>query len=288
MPSSGWYPDPDGTPDRYRYWDGSSWSTETTDDPRRPAPAAATPPERRSLGIGLLLGVLTAVVAILVAAVLLFRERPTADDPLPASSVSAWDDSSPTDRGTLATPSGTGSAPCAPGAPHQRGTHPSDGWVHGGNLSFPEVERFEPPGPEPRLSFAYDVAQQYLSVNENPGWIAQLAVGQLRAADGFTGNAEGTAQRLVQCVIDGAMYAPYRPSRHDWRSEAVAISGKPGWVIETDIRVAAAGLPLLGDSAVFIVVQDGQDWGLFFGAVPIGNADLEQILTDTVASLRAS
>ena len=84
------------------------------------------------------------------------------------------------------------------------------------------------------------------------------------------------------------MYAPYRPSRHDWRSEAVAISGKPGWVIETDIRVAAAGLPLLGDSAVFIVVQDGQNWGLFFGAVPIGNADLEQILTDTVASLRAS
>jgi Protein of unknown function (DUF2510) len=283
MPSSGWYPDPDGTPDRYRYWDGSSWSTETTDDPRRPAPAEATPPERSRLGIGLLFGVLTAVVAILVAAVLIFRERPTADDPLPASSVSAWEDSSPTARGSPGAPS-----PCATGAPHQRGAHPSDGWVHGGNLSFPEVERFEPPGPEPRLRFAYDVAQQSLSVNENPGWIAQLAVGRLRAADGFTDNAEGTAQRLVQCVIGGAMYAPYRPSRHDWTSKAVAVSDKPGWVIETDIRVAAAGLPLLGDSAVFIVVQDGQDWGMFFGAVPIGNSDLEQILTDTVAALRAS
>jgi Protein of unknown function (DUF2510) len=276
MPSSGWYPDPDGTPDRYRYWDGSSWSTETTDDPRRPAPAEAAPEERGRLPIGLLIGALTVVVAILVAAVLIFREWPMADD------------TSPTSQETQATPSRPGSAPCPSGAPHQRAAHPSDGWVHGGNLSFPEVERFEPPGPEPRLTFAYDVAQQYLSVNEDPGWIAQLAVGQLRAADGFTGNAEVTAQQLVQCLIDGAMYAPYSPSRHDWTSKALAISGKPGWVIESDIRVAAGGLPLLGDSAVFIVVEDGQDWGVFFGAVPIGNADLEQILTDTVASLRAS
>jgi Protein of unknown function (DUF2510) len=288
MPSSGWYPDPDGTPDRYRYWDGSSWSNETTDDPRRPAPAEATPPEGNRLRIGLLFGVLTALVAILVAAVLIFRGRPTADDPFPGSSISARDDTSSTARGTPGTPSRSGLSPCAPGAPQQRGAHPSDGRVHGGNLSFAEVERFEPPGPEPRFSFAHDVAQQYLSVNENPGWIAQLAVGQLRAADGFAGNAEGTAQRLVQCVIDGAMYAPYRPSRHDWTSKAVEVSGKPGWIIETDIRVSAPGLPLLGDSAVFIVVQDGQDWGMFFGAVPIGNSDLEQILTDTVASLRAS
>ena len=38
MPSPGWYPDPAGTPGRYRYWDGQAWSETTTTDP------AATPP----------------------------------------------------------------------------------------------------------------------------------------------------------------------------------------------------------------------------------------------------
>ena len=37
----GWYPDPAGVPGRFRYWDGSQWSTVTTDDPRQLPPARA-------------------------------------------------------------------------------------------------------------------------------------------------------------------------------------------------------------------------------------------------------
>jgi hypothetical protein len=271
MPSSGWYPDPDGTPDRYRYWDGSTWSTETTDDPRQPGPAETAFRQRRGSAIGRVLGVLAVVVVILIAAVLILRARPIAET-LPSSSMSARDDF----------------GPCPTGDPELRRSHPTDGWIHGGNLSFPEVRNFRPAAPEPRLSFAYDVAQQYLSVNENPDWIAQLAVGQLRAADGFTGSAEAAAEKLVRCTMNAGMYAPYRPTRHDATSKSITISEKPGWLIQTDIRVIARGVPFLGDSTVFIVVQDERDWGMFFGAVPIGNAELEAVLNATVASLRAS
>jgi hypothetical protein len=273
MPSSGWYPDPDGTPDRYRFWDGNSWSNETTDDPRRSGPAQPASRERHSSAIGLVLGVLAVVVVVLVAAVLILRARPITDDTLSSSSssASAWDDS----------------APCPTGKPQQRRSHPTDGWVHGGNLSFPDVRTFEPAGPEPRLSFAHDVAQQYLSVNLSPGWIAQLAVGQLRAADGFNGSAKAVAEKLVRCTMNAGMYAPYSPTRHDATSKSITISEKPGWLIETDIRVIASGVPFLGDSTVFMVVQDGPNWGMFFGAVPIGNAELEAVLTATVAALRA-
>jgi hypothetical protein len=39
---------------------------------------------------------------------------------------------------------------------------------------------------------------------------------------------------------------------------------------------------------IFIVVRDGKDWGFFFGAVPIGNAQLDAVLASTVRELRAS
>lgn len=45
MTNAGWYPDPAGAPDTYRYWDGQSWSQMTTSQP----PAAAgqpTPPQQ--------------------------------------------------------------------------------------------------------------------------------------------------------------------------------------------------------------------------------------------------
>lgn len=39
MTNAGWYPDPAGAPDTYRYWDGQSWSQMTTTQP----PSGGTP-----------------------------------------------------------------------------------------------------------------------------------------------------------------------------------------------------------------------------------------------------
>ena len=44
MTQAGWYPDPAGQPQTYRYWDGTSWSQETTSNPYAPPPAPAGPP----------------------------------------------------------------------------------------------------------------------------------------------------------------------------------------------------------------------------------------------------
>ncbi len=40
---AGWYPDPAGQPQTFRYWDGTSWSQETTGDPYAPPPARPAP-----------------------------------------------------------------------------------------------------------------------------------------------------------------------------------------------------------------------------------------------------
>ena len=296
---TGWYPDPGGARGRYRYWNGTSWSAETTDDPRQLPPAdPGGAGGRRSRRWGLIIGVLTLVVIIVVTlSVIITRGLPSAEPPLPTSTVVGGDDSSPTPTPTpppqsaSPTPSSRTPAtlvPCPVGDPALRLPHPTDDRVYGGNLSFAREPSFQAPEPESRISFGYDVAQQALSVDNDPGWIAQLAVGQLRATDGFVQGAENTAQSFVECAITGNMYNPYDPTRNDRRSEPLTVDGRAGWVIETDITVTTPGLPFAGDRTVFIVIADGEDWGLFFGALPIGDAALGRVLARAVRSLQAS
>ena len=309
MAVAGWYPDPAGVPGRYRYWDGSSWSTVTTDDPGRPTPAespatgptpsepsSGEPPSRpgRWRRPAIILGVLAVAVSTVVAvAILIGSFRSLADNPIPNATVSPSDVSSPADTPTArqlpsATPTPVPLVPCPKGNPNQRAPHPIDGRVYGGNLSFEAQQTFEPAALEARFSFAYDVLQQTLPVSQNPAWIAQLAVGQLRASDGFVHDARNTVESLAQCVVTGRMYGPYVPTRGDIRSESLSIDGRPGWLIESEITVDRPDIALLGDHVIFIVVRDGKDWGFFFGAVPIGNAQLDAVLASTVRELRAS
>ena len=309
MSVAGWYPDPAGVPGRYRYWDGSSWSTVTTDDPRRPTaaespasgpapsdPSGGEPPDRpaRWRRRALIIGVLAvAVSTVLAVAILIGNFRSLVDNPRPSATVSPSDVPSPAHTPTAtqqpsATPSPVPLVPCPKGDPNRRASHPIDGRVYGGNLSFEAQPTFEPAALEPRFSFAYDVLQQTVPVSQNPPWIAQLAVGQLRGSDGFVHDARNTVESLAHCITTGIMYSPYVPSRSDIRSEGLSIDGRRGWLIESEITVDRPDVALLGDHVIFIVVSDGKDWGFFFGAVPIGNTQLDAVLASTVRGLRAS
>jgi len=207
--------------------------------------------------------------------------------PRPTSTASGGGESSadPTPRPS-ATP--TPLVRCPKGDPNLRASHPTDGRVHGGNLSFEEQPTFNPAALESRFSFAYDVLQQTLPVSQNPPWIAQLAVGQLRGKDGFVNDPRNTVESLVRCVMTGIMYSPYLATRTDIRSESLSIDGHSGWLVDAEITVDRPDLAVTGDHTIFIVVRDGQDWGFFFGAVPLGNAQLDAVLARAVRGLRAS
>ena len=302
----GWYPDPAGVPGRYRYWDGSQWSRVTTADPRQPLPAAGEPGEAAEGEAGsgtavavsdmhrlpVIIGVL--VVLLAIVAVGAGNLRQLADRPRPTSTATGLTGSSPTPTTGPQTPSATPTpgtpvpVRCPKGNPTLRALHPTDGRVYGGNLSFEEQPTFERATVEPRFHFGYDVIQQTLPVSQDPPWIAQLAVGQLRSRDGFTDDPRNTVENLVRCVITGQMYSPYLPNRTDIRSESLSIDGHPGWLIESEITVDRPDIPIAGDHTIFIVVRDGKDWGFFFGAVPIGNAQLDAVLARTIRGLRAS
>lgn len=307
----GWYDDPAGVPGRYRYWDGTRWSAVTTDDPQQPAPATVEAASRLSSGsherspgqsararrgAALIICVLAIVLSAVVAAsVYLHSVRQVIGTPTPNPTATRPTDSSPTPTAkSRQTPSATSTsanpvpARCPKGNPNSRASHPIDGRVYGGNLSFDEQPTFESAAVEPRFSFGYDVLQQTLPVSTDPAWIAQLAVGQLRGRDGFAGDAQNTVENLVHCLITGNMYNPYLPRRTDIRSESLSIDGHSGWLIDSEITVDRPDLKVAGDHAIFIVVRDGSNWGFFFGAVPIGNAQLDAVLATTIRGLRAT
>lgn len=269
----------------------------------------AVTPTRRGGRTGLAFLAVFLVIVIVVVALLVREPRTIVDyGPAPTGTASAFDDRSPdptptpsptATRPPTATPTPTpsetpdsdpddpeGLVSCPAGGPNERAAHPTDGRVYGGNLSFTSVSSFLPAAPEARLSFARDVTQQYVYTNRDPNWIAQLAVGQLRAADGFDANARDTAEGVAECAISSALWARWGPTAKQLESTAITVSGRRGWKVTVDITVTNPGLPFAGDRAVFAVVPDGDDWGLFFGAVPIGDTELIGVMDRTVADLR--
>jgi len=307
----GWYPDPAGAPNRFRFWDGRAWSPDTTDDPASPPPGGALPPDAGGTGgtnhgrrrTGPLILVLAILVVLVLVGVFvargLFAERSIADpEPLPSSTVSGWDDSSPTTEPETPSPTPSQSQPtptptptaaqpvqpCPEGQPTARQDHPTDGRVHGGGLSFPEVPDWAETAPY-SYSWAYDVGEQSTLV-ESPNWYANLAVGALFTGDGFD-DPRRSAELVMQCVITSGLYEHF-VDRVDLWSKAVTVDGRPAWSIRAEIEVDYPDLETKGDTVEVIVVDTGspESLAMFIGAVDSGDQDLLEILGSSIENLR--
>ena len=194
----------------------------------RPDRRGPRPPRSR---LEVIIGILATVVILVVGGALLVgnllplprircRRRRSAAETMPRLRNQ--------DSPGRASPSGPSPQPlsiCQRGNPNHRSPHPDDGRVYGGNLSFADQDTFDPANSEPRFSFAWDVTQQIKIVSQTPGWIAQLAVGQLRADD-FGGSARTTAEQVAECVVTGDLYrtpAPPEPMFGVRRSRSTAV-----------------------------------------------------------------
>ena len=302
MAVSGWYPDPGGSPGRYRYWDGAQWSAQTSDNPYAPPPApgqnpnsSRRPKRGRSAWIVAAAAILVvlAVIVVLVVRAISDSGQSLADPNPPGPSISGWNDSSPLPTATPtpnASPTPTSSSPvgtvsCATGDPSQRTQHPADGRVHGGELSFQSPGWPEDAGYAQQMTWAWDV--DGIEEETEPGWAAMMAAGSLHAADGFH-TAEQSADGMMQCIASSAYYDGFT-GRKNVFSKAVTIDGHQGWALRSQIFVdEPPNLSVPGDTAEVIVVDTGIPGQLSFfaGFVPIGDQGRTQSLDQSIASLQ--
>lgn len=292
MPERGWYLDPDLTPGRYRYWDGVSWTTQTTrtpgsaDVPERDPALRRTRVSRR--GRAVTIGVLAMLLLMTLGgtvAVVGSRANQDADGPLPPrASQSVYDDRSPTPTSTTPSTAGPGQpVDCRQERPDQLSAPAADGRVHGGPLSFTALgspwTRAQPSG---RFPLSRDSSVQTLKLPEVLPWQASVQVG-LVAFDVFPGGPVA-AEAMLTCLLTSDFYSSVDVTVARSTGSDVKISGVAATRLDATVTFSHPELKTRG-SDIRIIVVDTLPVTYYFHAVPVERTDLIGVLDRATRSL---
>jgi Protein of unknown function (DUF2510) len=323
----GWYPDPGGGQGLFRYWDGKAWSAATSPNPSAPPPSqglvsAGLPQqgggqpygpggqsgfgqvsgqpalgqspygqdygssayanyqelEKQKSPIGWWIAGGALVIVIIVVAVLAIRAV-------------TGGDTGTTGGGPVGQPSQDFCPPENTASPDAPVTHPADGRVHGGPVSYPLLgSPWEPPqGPPNPVPFGTDVQTQMVLDQLNydgqgNNWVASILVAELQAGDGFFTPEQG-AQIVVKCIL-GAFYGNH-PINSDIKvNEKTTIDGRDAWLVESQLTFDIPNLEARGEYLIVAIVSAGNRSGLYYATIPDTLPELVQPARDTLKQLQ--
>lgn len=275
MSAPGWYPDPEGRPNHYRYWDGQRWGISTTRSPGAPEPKK---PNFPVVAVVVVAGLVIVGLAAWLASGLLpgFRETPPpsatpigvqSDGPRPRPSPSPTPSPSPSP-----TPSAGGTWDSCPvlvnaGAAPHAGRDPER--IASAELSFPVPDGWA----ARRDTVSRLLVEQDTAYRAAPsgGWYSFLITGQAPRELGFNTPAEAAAA-VIECHITGARFSGFTDQSVEV-DEAITVDGRSGW----RRRVLAHSERAPGGGAYFetVVLDTGLPSGfsVFWGGVVASDAD---------------
>jgi Protein of unknown function (DUF2510) len=314
--NSGWYPDPGGGHGLYRYWDGRAWSAATSPNPSAPPPsqglvgAGPTPqggqaygqsgqPYRQATGqsthgqaafgqsygsaypnyqklqkkkspIGWWVAGTALVIVIVVVAVLAIRVGIATSGGLAGQTVQDV---------------------CPPQNTEAPVTHPADGRVHGGPVSYPLLR---PPWGPPQggdihpVPFGSDVQSQIVldqpHYERGSDWVASILVAELQAGDGFFTPEQGS-QIVVKCIL-GAFYGDNLLNSNVKVNEKTTIDGHDAWLVESHLTFDIPGLKTKGELLIVAIVSAGSRSGLYCASIPDTLPGLVEPARDALKNLQ--
>lgn len=292
MSQPGWYPDPSGRTDQYRYWDGTAWSQQTSAEPLGSPPGASSAAggnhgPRRSIGPVVLVGVFVVLLALVVA--LVWRgSRPDRaldeDHNSSTPSISAWDETT-TPTPTPTDPDGEGGdqTACPPYQPESPQPGPTNGRFHGGGVSYAEV-----PGWEASRGWGADWLterdgqRRWVVPNK---WLAMVVVGQVSSTDfPSMNNAPG---QLIQCLASSE-YFRTKASVKVLSNGPVTIDGRPAFKQVSEVRPPKPEGGVVGDVVTVVAIDAGRPgyWAIFVSEAAIGDQGLITVTSDALASVK--
>jgi Protein of unknown function (DUF2510) len=322
----GWYPDPGGGQGLFRYWDGKAWSAATSPNPSAPPPSqglvgGGTPQqgagqpygqggqsgygqasgqpaygqspygqdygssayadyqelEKKKSPIGWWIAGAALVIVIIVVAVLAIRAV--------TGGVSS------TTGGPVGQPSQDFCPPENTASPDAPASHPADGRVHGGPVSYPQLgPPWGPPqGPPNPVPFGTDVQTQMVLDQLNyddqgNNWVASILVAELQAGDGFFTPEQGS-QIVVKCIL-GAFYGNHPINSNVKVNERTTIDGHDAWLVESELTFDIPNLEAKGEYLIVAIVSADNRSGLYYATIPDTLPELVQPARDTLKQLQ--
>jgi Protein of unknown function (DUF2510) len=195
-----------------------------------------------------------------------------------------------TSGGPVAQPSQDACPPQSTASPSETPTHPADGRVHGGPVSYPMLGApWSAPQPDNRVPFGSDVQSQLVTVEQDydgqgNNWVASVLVGELQAGDGFFTPEQG-AQIVVKCIL-GAFYGNNPVKSTVKVNEKSTIDGHDAWLVESQLSFDIAGLTTKGELLIVAIVSAGNRSGLYYASIPDTTPELVQPARDVLKNLQ--
>lgn len=249
MSAPGWYPDPAGYKGAVRYWDGRTWTHQSTPDT----------PGTRASGSGRPWGWFILAMVVIAGLVAVFVLRPagftvsTGDTNSARPTGSQWNELPVTETPTEPEEPGQGGIiDCPQNSFDARSEVSSDGRMHGGGLSF------EPPGGFAWRKFPVFMPWLYDHNSTTKeitfGWQSNLSVGEVLRSEGFS-DPRSTAEQLMGCLASSDLYRGFS-GREDLVDESFTLDGDGGWRITANVFVDSQG-DIKGDVVDVIVLDLG-------------------------------
>ena len=299
MSTTGWFPDPGGAPERYRYWDGDAWSDQTTTDPNHtPPPQSDDDTDTNHRRGGSKAWIIAVVALVVITAVVIFLALRgtggfggvhTAPEDTNSSTptVSAWDETSSPSRTPPPTNNSGGQQVACPTAKARGNTAQVDGKLTADTLSVSTIPSWSIDPFPIYIQPIYDAHSQTDIVyhTDSLDWMSNIVVGLLSNADGFIDIAT-SAEQVLDCFASSDYYVGFTGRKDTMTGQQISISGYAAWHIQADIFVSGQRVP--GDVVDVIVVDLGgtkDHLGVFVSACSIGDDARCQLVTDAIKTL---
>ncbi len=200
-------------------------------------------------------------------------------------------DTGTTGGGPVGQPSQDFCPPENTASPDAPASHPADGRVHGGPVSYPLLgSPWGPPqGPPNPVPFGTDVQTQMVLDQLNydgqgNNWVASILVGELQAGDGFFTPEQGS-QIVVKCIL-GAFYGNHPINSNVKVNEKTTIDGHDAWLVESQLTFDIPNLEAKGEYLIVAIVSAGNRSGLYYATIPDTLPELVQPARDTLKQLQ--
>ena len=174
--------------------------------------------------------------------------------------------------------------------PEPNSSHPADGRVHGGPVSYPMLATpWSAPQGENRVPFGSDVQSQLVPVETDydgngANWVAQITVGELQAGDGFFTPEQGS-QIVVKCIL-GKFYGDNPVKSNVTVNKGTNIDGHDAWLVESKLTFDIAGLKTKGELLIVAIVSAGNRSGLYYASIPDTTPELVEPARDALRNLK--